>query len=314
MKSLSIYFPLLLFILFTSCQQENDILVEPEPDEMETELVTSLISGGIDRDYTLFLPQGWNNHKYPLLILLHGGNSDMSNMVNLSSFKDFARTEKIALVFPNAYEKNWNDGRILNAVGDTLPALRDGIDDVIFIFDLIDELKRSYNIDDKKVYTTGISNGANMSMRLACEIPEKITGASAVAGTMAELTFKSCNPSTPIPVVLMHGTDDPLFSIDGVPGIVVSHQALIEKWRAVIGANNIPAETQLPNNYADGTSVTKRVYSGQHDLKVWSYIIEGGGHTWPGGVQYLSEALIGKTSKEIDATKEIWETLKEYSK
>ncbi len=310
----SIFFTLLVFLfMVSSCKEDNNI-IEPVADEPELELITSIGSGGINREYTLFIPEGWNNNKYPLLILLHGGNSEMSNMVNLSDFKGFAQKNDVALVFPNAFEKNWNDGRILNAVGDTISAVKEGIDDVRFISDLISELKNRYNIDDKKVYTAGISNGANMAMRLACELPSKITGAAAVAGTMAELTFNSCNPSIPIPAVLIHGTDDPLFSINGVAGVVVSHQALVDKWVTIIGAASNPVETQLPNNFNDGTTVTKRVYSGQNGLNVWSYIVEGGGHTWPNGVQYLAESIIGKTSKEIDATEEICKNLKEYSK
>ena len=312
MKALNYFF--FLLIVMSSCSNEDEQMSEPTPDETELELVTTIKSGEMDRDFTLFLPAGWNNKKYPLLILLHGGNSDMFNMVNLSNFKGFARENSIALVFPNAFDKNWNDGRILNALGDTISAVKAGVDDVLFISDLIDHLEQRYNIDEKRVYSTGISNGANMSMRLGCELSNKIAGASGVAGTMAELTFNTCSPDIPIPIVLIHGTADPLFPINGMSGVVVSHQSLIDKWLTEIGANNSPVETKVPDNFNDGTTVTKRVFSGQNGLKVWSYIVNDGGHTWPRGVQYLPERTIGKTSQEIDATAEIWNNLKRYSR
>lgn len=32
------------------------------------------------------------------------------------------------------------------------------------------------------------------------------------------------------------------------------------------------------------------------------YRVNGGGHTWPSGVQYLPAAIVGKTSRDIQAT------------
>jgi polyhydroxybutyrate depolymerase len=39
------------------------------------------------------------------------------------------------------------------------------------------------------------------------------------------------------------------------------------------------------------------------------YTIEDGGHTWPGGVPI---PFVGKTSKAIDATKEMWHFFQGY--
>jgi polyhydroxybutyrate depolymerase len=42
------------------------------------------------------------------------------------------------------------------------------------------------------------------------------------------------------------------------------------------------------------------------------YIVEGGGHTWPGGEQYMPEWLIGKTCQHFDANVAIWAFLKRW--
>jgi len=54
---------------------------------------------------------------------------------------------------------------------------------------------RDYNIDPKRVYVTGISNGAIMSYRLACELSSKITAIAPVDGNIPNLLFKNaCHP------------------------------------------------------------------------------------------------------------------------
>jgi polyhydroxybutyrate depolymerase len=44
------------------------------------------------------------------------------------------------------------------------------------------------------------------------------------------------------------------------------------------------------------------------------YTVEGGGHTWPGGWQYLPEKIVGKTSRDTDANEVIWDFFKNHSK
>lgn len=69
-----------------------------------------------------------------------------------------------------------------------------------------------------------------------------------------------------------------------------------------------PKVSELPDSADDGTTVTQTSYSGCRDgADVVLYTVKGGGHTWPGGFQYLSENIIGKTCRDFNASQVIWD-------
>ena len=69
-----------------------------------------------------------------------------------------------------------------------------------------------------------------------------------------------------------------------------------------------PEVTEMPDLADDGTRITREVYSAcQGDGEVVLYVVHGAGHTWPGGLQYQPEQMIGKTSQDMDASQVIWE-------
>ncbi len=58
---------------------------------------------------------------------------------------------------------------------------------------------------------------------------------------------------------------------------------------------------------ADGTSINSTVYAGCTGGAENRFDdVIGGGYTWSGGAQYLSEALIAKTSGDMNASLERW--------
>ena len=75
--------------------------------------------------------------------------------------------------------------------------------------------------------------------------------------------------------------------------------------------------THRSDNRADGrnfTRIRKKVF-GQcdQDVKVVLYEIMGGGHTWPGGSQYLPQWIIGIVSKDMNAGEVIWDFFERFS-
>jgi polyhydroxybutyrate depolymerase len=121
----------------------------------------------------------------------------------------------------------------------------------------------------------------------------------------------------------IHGTTDPLVPFLGgqitaggtAGGTILSHFQVIEKWVALNGCNSTPTITDLPDISNDGTSIKQRVYSGgTNGSEVVSYVILNGGHTWPQGYQYLNEAIIGKTSQDMNACEVIWTFFKRFSR
>src|SRR5690242_12807999 len=123
---------------------------------------------GTNRTYHLFIPDHSDpNKKLPLVIMLHGGGGTGEQMIRFTHFNDLAEEDTFLVVYPDGLHRAWNDHRI----GEKLPHEQD---DVKFISMLIDELVEHHQADPKRVFATGISNGAIFSLFLAQELSEKI--------------------------------------------------------------------------------------------------------------------------------------------
>jgi polyhydroxybutyrate depolymerase len=192
-----------------------------------------------------------------------------------------------------------------------------GVDDVAFVSALLDELARAHRVDPDRVFATGISNGAMMSGRLACDLADRIAGVAMIAGTMPRSLQPSCAPKRPVSVMLLHGTEDPIVPYDGgevkirglaARGMVVSAEATVSEWVRHDGCDPVSEERQIPDvNPSDGSTIRVQSWSRCKDgvtVELWR--VQGGGHTWPGGWQYLNERFIGTTNRDIDGRDEIW--------
>ena len=175
----------------------------------------SLTVDGIRRTYYLYVPKIYTPKKsVPLLIVLHGGGGtgkDMEYKTTLRGFDKLADKENFIVVYPDAVENHWNDGR-----NDPYSySAQHNIDDVKFISSLIDHLCRKYNINNNRVYVTGMSNGGMMTFRLGCELSNKIVAIATVAASMPENMYNNCKPVTNLSVLIIHGTDDPIVPWNG---------------------------------------------------------------------------------------------------
>jgi len=277
----------------------------------------SILVNGLQRYYLIHLPASYDkNRQWPLVIALHGGGSEARNMNQLTDFNTLADKEDFIIVYPDAYEHNWNDGRSDPAI----KSQAENIDDVAFISTLINYLVQDLNIDKKMTYATGISNGAIMSNRLGCELSDKIAAIAPVAGNIPQKTASTWSPSRAVAVLIINGTEDPLVPYNGGDvsflslkrGKVISVDETVKFWVARDGCPAAPETKQLPHlNPNDSTSTTVERYAGCRDgTEVILYKVNGGGHTWPGGLQYMSENFIGKTSRDFSATETIWQFFK----
>jgi len=283
----------------------------------------SIIIDGLKRTFIYYVPQSFDTHKsVPLLIVLHGGGGTGKNMVKLTKggFNNLSEKKGFVVVYPDGIDKHWNDGR-----NNEEEARKDDIDDVGFISALIDILIEKMNIDKNRVFVTGMSNGAIMSYRLACELSEKIAAIAPVAGNIPQNLLTSCSPSRPVSVLAINGVNDPLVPFTGGEvtgpfgqkklGKVLSASESVRFWAK---NNDCPATASVtyePDlDPEDGTLVRKEVYkNGKNNTDVVLYVIEGGGHTWPGGYQYLGKGIVGKTSYDINADEIIWNFFEKHS-
>jgi polyhydroxybutyrate depolymerase len=245
-------------------------------------------------------------------------------LVTRKGFDRMADKDGFIVVYPDGVELNWNDGRIDEEANDR--AHRENIDDIGFISSLIDFMIEGYNINPDRVYVTGISNGAIMSYRLACELSDKITAIAPVDGSIPGKLLPRCSPIKPVSVLAINNVNDPLVPFNGGEifghfhmvklGLVLSANESVDYWVDQNKCATSPVISEEPDrDPKDGTRVTRKVFSGGiGGTEVILYSVDGGGHTWPGGFQYLPVWLIGKTSRDIDANEVIWEFFKRHSR
>lgn len=263
---------------------------------------------GRTRTYRIHVPDSYTGDSaVPLVFVLHGGTSNADETIRYTRFDAQADTSGFIAVYPNGTRKQWNDGR--NAP--TTPVGQ--VDDVNFIRTLIDQLSEQYNIDPKRVYACGISNGAMMSYRLACELSDRIAAIGPVAGNLPVNIADSCQPAAAVSVIAFHGTDDEFVPIDGGQivgnrGAVRSLSETLAKFAGVAGCTTQPVSEDLPDvDPNDGTTVRLDRYtpcSGPQAVE--AYVIDGGGHTWP-GARPVRTFRLGRTTQDVNATQLIWE-------
>jgi polyhydroxybutyrate depolymerase len=257
--------------------------------------------GGMKRTYTLHVPPGL---PIGLVLNLHGGGGSGVGQQSLTNFDDVADANNLLVVYPDGYDKSWADGRGAS------PADRRHIDDVGFLAALAVKLQNDYGVAPGHVFATGLSNGGFMSNRLACDRADVFAAIAPVAGTLG--VGVACKPSQPVSVLEAHGTADPLVPFNG--GEVrgrggVSHSisvtSMVSQWRSVDGCQGDPVAQELPDA-KDGTRVLRLDSTAcTAGTEVVLYQINKGGHTWPGGKQYLPTPVIGTTTRAFDGSEVI---------
>lgn len=211
------------------------------------------------------------------------------------------------VAYPDGTQGHWNDGR--GAPG--IAAQADGVDDVGFAADLVAHLVATAGADPERVYATGMSNGGMFCHRLAAERPNLVAAIAPVAGLLPEPLLGAPPPVVPVPVLMVHGTVDPIVGWNGglvfddaTSGRVASVDGTVAWWRKANGAKSTPTVEHLPHRLGpDPTTVQVTTWpAGPGGADVTLVTVVGGGHTWPGGLQYLPQRVIGLTAGDISAS------------
>jgi polyhydroxybutyrate depolymerase len=254
----------------------------------------SLVHDGRERDYILRLPEGVEQP--PLIVALHGGGGRGRQIDRYTGLTQAATARGFAVVYPDAIDRQWNDGRADPQSVDHAAT----VDDVGFLTALIADLGRRGLIDPRRVFVIGVSNGGMMTYRLLCERAELFTGAVAVVANLPQAMAPQCNPSQPVPLMLLNATADPLVPYDGADivvfglnrGTVISTEATLARFSVANGCNGrevLPVVDPAPD---DRVLPEHEVFTGcVADLELWRYV--DGGHGWPGAGQYRAEGLVG---------------------
>lgn len=299
--------------------------------------VSCRVDGWPGRDVRVHTPTDWDGATSLALVVArhgHGGTGDGFNRTTCEEgdtdgencLDRVADEEGFAVAYPDGtggflgLGRSWNaggGGDGLRCVGD--PACEDGVDDSAYDDDLFALMVAVLPIDTTRVYATGMSNGAAMSHRLACERSDRYAAIVSVAGGNQASGYPGCTPTIPVPVLHIHGTDDRCWGDDGSVGETcagddaagfVSVADSMDFWAGTNGCAGEPVEEALPDAADDGQSATRLVWPGC--AAATQYLrVEGGGHTWPGGWQYLSVEKIGPVTMDFSASREAWSFMKD---
>lgn len=262
----------------------------------------TLVSSGAVRSYLLHVPAGLDPARpAPLVISLHGAGAWPASQRDVSRWHELADAEGFIVVFPAGLRERGSTGPRLFSIHrlTTLDA------DIRFIADLIDTLAAEYNVDSTRIYVDGLSGGAGMAFALSCTIGDRIAAVGMVSSALI-LPARWCPDPHPMPMMAFHGVADALAPYHGGTSIAVQVPVQgVEPFTAAWARRNAcpadPRETRVAAN------ITRRAWTGcADDASVVLYTITDGGHTWPGSTPVV-EWFLGPTSRDIDATRELWE-------
>jgi polyhydroxybutyrate depolymerase len=282
---------------------------------LETTTTVNLQHEGRSRAYLLHAAPPRPPDPAPLLIELHGRGIDAGRFDRMTGFKSLADEKGFVLAMPSGVDGIWNSR--------PLPTDVDRPDDVAYLLALIDDVCDRVSIDRQRIYVVGMSNGAGMAGRLACLHPERLTAFAQVAGTGPDDLATRARPTTPVPILQIHGTADRIVPYRGGSRRrplmrLLGHRALgasvgIDDWaRFWTEANHTGDEPEVSRLPPDTTIRVWRGPSGRADVVF--YRINGGGHTWPSSRVRLPRVMLGRTSETFDATRIIWDFLASHSR
>jgi len=260
---------------------------------------------GVLRDYYLFRPNSIQDNA-PLVFVLHGYSGSAGGIMGYSGMNQIASEHGFAVCYPQGLSDQsgynfWNVGYAFHQ--------NQMVDDVAFLSSLANYLQNEYNLSEQNTFSTGMSNGGDMSYMLACQANDVFKAIAPVAGCMMEEIYNTCD-SSPVPVLEIHGTNDNVTLWDGDMqnndgwGAYYSIEDAIELWVETNGCMN-SEEILLPNtNIGDGSYIINhRYYDCNESAEVWLYEVIGGGHDWPGSYGNM----------DINSSEEIWNFFNQYS-
>lgn len=233
---------------------------------------------GLNRSYIVYVPDSYNpQNSSPVVFAFHGFGGQNVLTMNNTNFNQLADTNNFIVVYPQGtlfgIAPHWNVGGWTS--GST-------VDDVAFVDYLLSSLSNTYNINSDRVYATGMSNGGFFSFLLACQLSDKFAAIASVTGSMTTETLQNCNPLREVPVLQIHGTDDPIVPYNGGQNWNTPIDDVLNYWVLNNQCDTTPNIATLDDNDPNnGISVQEITYAnGTNGAIVKHYKVYGGGHDW----------------------------------
>lgn len=250
--------------------------------------------------------------RVPLVFVLHGGGGNAANAERMTGFTEKARKESFIVVYPEGSGRlrrglfTWNAGHCCGY------AMENRVDDVAFISALIDDLSRRHPVDDKRIYVTGMSNGAMLTHRLGIELSHRIAAIAPVVGTVFGDERK---PAGPVAALMINGVLDQNVQFNGGVGAGrgrdawdgTSAKPSLDQaafWAKANGCDASPTKD-------DTATQTLWRYRCSNGRDVELIALKDNGHAWPGGEKGIAQG--DKPSESLDATDVIWDFFRRHS-
>ena len=247
---------------------------------------SAIVVAGLRRTFVVRTPAAAPapGTKRPLVVVLHGGGGNALNAEQMSGFTALVEREGIIVVYAEGTGRRATRLLTWNARHCCGPAMERTVDDVGFLNAMLDTLSARYPIDPRRVYFTGMSNGAMMTHQAGIALSHRIAAIAPVVGT---LFGDEPLPRNPVPAIIFNGMKDRSVpyegglsggagrrSWDGTPARPAAEQGRF--WARANGCDATPVtETR-------GTVVHTR-YRCPTGREVELYALTDGGHAWPGG-------------------------------
>lgn len=263
--------------------------------------------GGRKRFYEIHVFSNYNNSiPTPVVLVFHGGGGYPGAVRYQSGMDRVSDRHGFIVVYP-AGTGLFKD-RLLtwNALTSSGYAMKHNIDDVGFTRALLDDLGRYFNLDPKRVYATGISNGAAMTYRLARELSNRVATIAPISGQLPPARSAG---SRPVSIIHFHGLADRFAPFGGGQGSASktnweSVPNVIRSWVSAYGLPPNPTTT-----FTKGSATLSIYGPGKNGAEIRLWLIKEGGHTWPGGYKTAPEERynLGALTKDINASELMWE-------
>jgi len=260
--------------------------MEPLPGT-RTEVVFN--SSGIERVYVVYIPSTLSpNQPAPLVFSFHGRGSTSRQQELLCFFSVLAEEHQFIAVYPEGIDKTFNAGELCCGSGE--------VDDVQYTLDMIEDINNNHHpVNRSRIYSTGMSNGGYMSVRLGCELSHVFAAIANVAGASPWSDFlANCLASRPIPYLHFHGDADTTV-------VYSSAERVVDGFLTINGCNK--NTNVMTYNYGDSSCVayTQDCYphggSGLNNVTFCTTV--GGRHAWPGNPVYQGGTLDLQASPHI---------------
>ncbi len=275
-------------------------------------------SVGVPRTFYTYVPPSYDPAiPMPLVVALHGRPGNAGGIALIMDWNRIADRYGFIVVYPEGIRQGWNSARGVRGFEDS------GLDDARFLSDLIHDLSLDLNIDQRRIYAAGFSNGGYMAQRLACERPEQYAAIAIVGATFNPYLQQFCDGDT-VPIIFIHGTEDVSIPWEGLfqaAGGYRIYNSLSAPDSMVFWVERNDCDDrfqfdQLPQlGQSAGTSVDVYRYDDcAYGHAVHFYVVRGGGHNWPGVRGVIGERIAGVVNMDFHASEVIWQFFARFSR